>query len=82
MDKKENNVSAEYYTIDLLHIVKRVWHYIWAVALASLIAAAIGFSYAPNSTRWSRPVARPSFERVPCSAIPRYLPGYWLPAEA
>lgn len=46
MDKKENNVSAEYYTIDLLHIVKRVWHYIWAVALASLIAAAIGFSYA------------------------------------
>ena len=47
MDKKDNNMmSAEYYTIDLLHIVKRVWHYIWAVALASLIAAGIGFSYA------------------------------------
>jgi capsular polysaccharide biosynthesis protein len=46
MDKKENNVSAEYYTIDLLHILKRVWHYIWAVALASLLAAVIGFSYA------------------------------------
>lgn len=46
MDKKDHNVSAEYYTIDLLHILKRVWHYIWAVALASLIAAAIGFCYA------------------------------------
>ena len=43
MDKKDNNMSAEYYTIDLLHIVKRVWHYIWAVALASLLAAVIGF---------------------------------------
>ena len=46
MDKKDNNVSAEYYTIDLLHIVKRVWHYIWVVALASLIAAVLGFCYA------------------------------------
>ena len=46
MDKKDTNVSAEYFTIDLLHLVKRVWHYIGAVAIAGLLAAGIGFSYA------------------------------------
>ena len=45
MDKKDN-VMSEYYTIDLLHILKRVWHYIWAVALVSLAAAVIGFCIA------------------------------------
>lgn len=43
-DKKENMIS-EYYTIDLLHIMKRVWHYAWAVALVSLATAVVGFCY-------------------------------------
>ena len=30
----------------MLHILKRVWHYIWAVAIASLAAAIVGFCYA------------------------------------
>ncbi len=42
----ENNErkSNEYYTIDLLHIVRTLWRKIWVVAVAGVLAAAIGFS--------------------------------------
>lgn len=43
--EKENNVQ-EYYTIDLLQIMKALWYRAWAIALAGLLAAAIGFSVA------------------------------------
>ena len=43
MEKNERN-SNEYYTIDLLHIVKTLWRRIWLVAVAGVLAAAIGFS--------------------------------------
>ena len=43
MDKMENN-NKEYYTIDLLHIVKSLARRAWVIALCGLIAAAIGFS--------------------------------------
>lgn len=43
MDKRENN-AAEYYTIDLMHILKTLWRRIWLIALAGIVAAAAGFS--------------------------------------
>ncbi len=41
MEKQDN--TREYYTIDLLHIVKSLWRRVWLIALAGLLAAAIGF---------------------------------------
>lgn len=43
MGKQENN-AREYYTIDLVHIVKSLWRRVWVIALCGLLAAAIGFS--------------------------------------
>ena len=40
----ENKNNKEYYTIDLLHIVKSLWKRAWIIALAGLLAAALGFS--------------------------------------
>ncbi len=42
MDNKAN----EYYTIDLIHIVKVLWKKAWAIILAGLIAASIGLGLA------------------------------------
>ena len=41
----ENNKN-EYYTIDLLHILKVLLNKAWMIALAGLLAAMIGFSFA------------------------------------
>ncbi len=38
--------SQEYYTIDLLHVVKTVWSRAWMVVIVAILAAAIGFSLA------------------------------------
>ena len=43
MEKTENS-NKEYYTIDLLHIVKSLARRAWLIALCGLLAAAIGFS--------------------------------------
>ncbi|MBR4295210.1 MAG: hypothetical protein IKT56_00025 [Clostridia bacterium] len=43
MEKTENS-NKEYYTIDLLHIVKSLARQAWLIALCGLLAAAIGFS--------------------------------------
>lgn len=43
MEKQEKN-TREYYTIDVLHIVKSLWRRAWLIALCGLLAAAIGFS--------------------------------------
>lgn len=45
MERNENN-GNEYYTIDLLHIFKALWRRAWAIVLAGLVAAGIGFSVA------------------------------------
>lgn len=45
MDKTERNVN-DYYVVDLSHVIKVVWRNIWAVALVSIIVAALGFSLA------------------------------------
>lgn len=45
MEQKKNN-AKDYYVIDLAHIVKSVWHRIWVVAIAGVLAAAIAFSIA------------------------------------
>lgn len=38
--------NRDYYTIDLLHILKTLWRRVWAIALAGIIAAAAGFCIA------------------------------------
>ncbi len=43
MNKEKNN---EYYTIDLKHILKSLWHRAWVIVLCGMILAAIGFSIA------------------------------------
>lgn len=45
MDKQETN-TREYYTIDVLHVVKMLWRKAWLIALAGLVAAVIGFCIA------------------------------------
>lgn len=42
--KKNYKATREYYTIDLLHIVKTLWQKIWLIVLSGVIAAGIGFS--------------------------------------
>lgn len=44
--KKSNANSKDYYVIDLVHVVKYVWHRIWIVAVTGVLAAAIAFSFA------------------------------------
>ena len=41
----ENN-TKEIYTIDLLHIVKVLWHRAWLIVLVGVLTAAVGFCYA------------------------------------
>jgi capsular polysaccharide biosynthesis protein len=45
MEKIERN-NEEYYTVDLLHVVKTLWKNIWAVVLSAVLIGAIAFSYA------------------------------------
>lgn len=45
MEKQEKN-TKEYYTIDVLHIVKSLWRRAWVIGLCGLLAAAMGFSMA------------------------------------
>ena len=40
------NKMNEYYTIDLLHIIKTLWQKVWLVVLSAIVAGTIGFSYA------------------------------------
>lgn len=44
MDKKENN-QREYYTIDLMHILRSLLYRIWIIVLVGIIAAIAGFCY-------------------------------------
>lgn len=39
-----NKTNNEYYTIDLAHIFKTLWHRAWLIALSGFLAAVIGFS--------------------------------------
>lgn len=45
MDKKDN-VTREYYTIDMVHIFKSLFRRLWVIIVSSVLAAAIGFSVA------------------------------------
>lgn len=42
MENQEKNI-VEYYTIDLLHILKYLWKRVWVIILSGLLAAIIGF---------------------------------------
>ncbi len=44
MDKKTN--INDYYVIDVLHILKSLWHKAWVIAVSAILAAGIGFSIA------------------------------------
>jgi len=44
--QKNEELNNQYYTIDVLHIIKSVWRKAWLIALAGLMAAVIGFSTA------------------------------------
>lgn len=44
MEKQEKNIR-EYYSIDVIHILKSLWRRVWVIAICGLLAAAIGFSY-------------------------------------
>lgn len=41
MENQEKS-TREYYTIDVLHIVKSLWRRAWLIALCGLLAAGIG----------------------------------------
>ncbi len=43
MDKNER-LNRDYYTIDLMHIVKSLWQRAWLIILSGIVAASIGFS--------------------------------------
>ena len=43
MDKQDNN-SIEYFTIDIVHIVKCLWQKAWIIAITGFITGAIVFS--------------------------------------
>lgn len=43
---QNNQSSKEVFSIDLLHIVKSLWHRAWVIVIAGVLAAAIGFSFA------------------------------------
>ena len=42
----ENKNNKEYYTIDLLHIVKYLWKKVWIIAIAGIRAAVLALSFA------------------------------------
>lgn len=44
--EQNGNPAGEYYSIDLIHIFKSLWKRAWLIALAGILAAAIGFSIA------------------------------------
>jgi len=45
MERQRIN-SQEYYTIDVLHILKTLWRKVWVIAIVSIITAGIAFSIA------------------------------------
>ncbi len=42
MENNQNN-GKEYYTIDIVHILRCLWHRAWIILLAGILAASIGF---------------------------------------
>lgn len=44
--KGREAIEQEYYTIDIMHILKSLWQRAWAIILAAVIAGAAGFSVA------------------------------------
>ena len=43
--EKQEITTKEYYTIDVLHVVKTLWRRAWLIALAGFLAAVVGFAY-------------------------------------
>ncbi len=44
MEKRAKN-GKEYYSIDMLHVLRTLWHRVWIIILAGIVSATIGFSY-------------------------------------
>ncbi len=43
VENKAEGKTKEYYTIDLMHVMKSLWHRAWLIALCGFLAAALGF---------------------------------------
>jgi capsular polysaccharide biosynthesis protein len=43
--RNQENNNKDFYTIDLMHLVKVLWKRAWVMALCGVLAAIIGFSY-------------------------------------
>lgn len=46
MDTTETKRNRDYYTIDIIHIVKTLWKHIWLIIVSAIVGAVIGFSCA------------------------------------
>ncbi len=48
MEKNQTTQSTEkeYYVVDVMHILRTLWHRVWIIIIAGVLAAAAGFSYA------------------------------------
>lgn len=44
MDKRQEVNSQDYYTIDLIHILRTMWRGVWLIILAGIVAGALGFA--------------------------------------
>ena len=44
MERQEKN-TRDYYSIDLVHIVKSLWRRAWVIVLCALLVGAVGFAY-------------------------------------
>ena len=45
MENKER-VNREYYTIDILHVMRELWNKVWMIIISAVLAAGVGFSIA------------------------------------
>ncbi len=45
MENKER-VNREYYTIDILHVMRELWNKVWMIIISAVLAAGVGFSVA------------------------------------
>lgn len=46
MDTTQTKRNRDYYTIDIIHIMKKLWKHIWLIIVSAIVGAAIGFSCA------------------------------------
>ncbi len=43
--ERDNNIRPDYNTVDVMHVLRILWHKIWAVILSGIVVAAVFFCY-------------------------------------